>query len=320
MPKPLQLHIATPCHEDWAKMTLTGQGRHCAACQKTVVDFTGMSDTEIIRHMKQARSGVCGRLAPDQLHRSLVPMSPVQRNGAKGWPWLLAGLIFTADGSLPDRRSSIVGAIDVFRPATQKVDTVTEGDIMGLMAVQSVPDPEPMYSVVESPIDTSGVVLGEMSMIALDSVPGPPGDTMVLPEQVAVCAPADSLAADTPAYMGGISVTRTSAIDSVKQIVKDTLTALRILPKVPKQELKVYPNPISRGSAFHISWRSEPGAYKLSLFSAAGMLVQTRVVEVSSASQVDTWEMPGGLAAGVYIVQAVRAGQAGSFTQKIVVE
>ena len=89
MPKPLQLHIPTPCHEDWTKMAPAEQGRHCTACQKTVVDFTGMSDTEIIRHMAHARSGVCGRLAPDQVHRNLVPMSPVQRNGGKGWQWLL---------------------------------------------------------------------------------------------------------------------------------------------------------------------------------------------------------------------------------------
>jgi len=117
-------------------------------------------------------------------------------------------------------------------------------------------------------------------------------------------------------------------VDSIRQFVKDTLRALRILPKqgVPelrdlsKQELKIYPNPVSRGNAFHLAWQSEPGTYEVRLISVSGALIQSRVVQVGSPSQVDTWEMPGGLGAGVYIIQVVRPGQAGGFTQKVVVE
>lgn len=55
-------------------MTPSGQGRHCAACQKTVVDFSRQTDAEIRAYFKRAgRTGVCGRFAAGQLGRPLQP-------------------------------------------------------------------------------------------------------------------------------------------------------------------------------------------------------------------------------------------------------
>ena len=34
------MHIAEPCHESWDRMTPAAEGRHCAACTKTVVDLS----------------------------------------------------------------------------------------------------------------------------------------------------------------------------------------------------------------------------------------------------------------------------------------
>ena len=38
--KQLTLSIPTPCTEDWNNMTPDKNGKFCAACQKTVVDFS----------------------------------------------------------------------------------------------------------------------------------------------------------------------------------------------------------------------------------------------------------------------------------------
>jgi hypothetical protein len=66
------LRIASPCHESWAAMTPTSTGRHCAACQKTVVDFSQKTDAEILAALRQATGETCGRLRADQLGRPLV--------------------------------------------------------------------------------------------------------------------------------------------------------------------------------------------------------------------------------------------------------
>ncbi len=69
MPTPLHINITDPCHEDWQQMTPNEQGRHCLACQKTVVDFTLTSDQEILHYMATASSQVCGRFSNDQLDK-----------------------------------------------------------------------------------------------------------------------------------------------------------------------------------------------------------------------------------------------------------
>jgi hypothetical protein len=64
--------IEQPCHESWAAMTPTTAGRHCAACQKNVVDFTLKTDAEILAYLAGAANGrTCGRFAAGQLNRPL---------------------------------------------------------------------------------------------------------------------------------------------------------------------------------------------------------------------------------------------------------
>ena len=66
------LHIPQPCPESWAAMSPTGTGRHCAACAKTVVDFTLKTDAEILAYLARAgNSRTCGRFAAGQLERPL---------------------------------------------------------------------------------------------------------------------------------------------------------------------------------------------------------------------------------------------------------
>ena len=36
------MHIATPCHEAWDRMAPRDAGRHCAVCDKTVVDLAAL--------------------------------------------------------------------------------------------------------------------------------------------------------------------------------------------------------------------------------------------------------------------------------------
>src|SRR5882724_12291071 len=72
MPRPLQIQIPTPCHENWQNMTPNDKGKHCMSCQKTVIDFTNMSDRQILAHITNASSSVCGRFNGDQLNKDLV--------------------------------------------------------------------------------------------------------------------------------------------------------------------------------------------------------------------------------------------------------
>jgi hypothetical protein len=80
--KKFSLTVSEPCHENWDAMTAVAKGRHCASCQKTVVDFTTMTDSQIAGFFKQAPLNVCGRFYNNQLNREIMgppPSLPLQR-------------------------------------------------------------------------------------------------------------------------------------------------------------------------------------------------------------------------------------------------
>ena len=84
----LSIAVNRPCAENWNSFSMAKEGRHCGSCNKVVVDFTAMSDTEIVKYFQQKRSATCGRLRPDQLKTYNVQQAQIQ----PGLSLLKAGL------------------------------------------------------------------------------------------------------------------------------------------------------------------------------------------------------------------------------------
>lgn len=75
----LKLEIENPCTENWHNMMPDEKGRFCLSCTKQVVDFSKMTDQELIRFFKQNRkTDMCGQLSDRQLNRVLIE-SPRRR-------------------------------------------------------------------------------------------------------------------------------------------------------------------------------------------------------------------------------------------------
>jgi TonB-dependent SusC/RagA subfamily outer membrane receptor len=89
----IQLNIPEPCHEDWQNMTPTEQGRFCNACAKQVVDFSMMTDTQVLNYfLNKKEEKVCGRADPDQLDRIISkPKEPKKR---LFWYWNYITMLF----------------------------------------------------------------------------------------------------------------------------------------------------------------------------------------------------------------------------------
>lgn len=96
MSKSVNINVPKPCHENWHNMTSKEQGRFCGSCQKVVVDFTVMSDKELLDHIsKAAGQSVCGRFANDQLNRKIdAPANKRRFSLAYVWNLLLASVLF----------------------------------------------------------------------------------------------------------------------------------------------------------------------------------------------------------------------------------
>ncbi|MBP0902256.1 carboxypeptidase-like regulatory domain-containing protein [Mariniflexile gromovii] len=71
MRKVINIDIPKPCSENWNNMTPNEKGRHCAACKKTVFDFTTKTDEQIIKTFEQ-NNNLCGRFKATQLQRDIV--------------------------------------------------------------------------------------------------------------------------------------------------------------------------------------------------------------------------------------------------------
>ena len=59
--------VPLPCHAAWDDMIPDQGGRFCGSCQKTVIDFTAMSDQEVLALLASSRTTICGRFRNDQL-------------------------------------------------------------------------------------------------------------------------------------------------------------------------------------------------------------------------------------------------------------
>jgi len=119
----LHLTIPKPCHEDWQQMLPEEKGRHCLACQKTVIDFTAMTDAELVSFFEQKPTGVCGRFRQEQL----TPKPLLNASGIPRWKMYLLALSATLamKSMLPDRAKAQV-PVEQCEP---KADLLTVGKI-----------------------------------------------------------------------------------------------------------------------------------------------------------------------------------------------
>jgi CarboxypepD_reg-like domain len=90
--KQLTISIPTPCTEDWNAMTPDKNGKFCASCQKTVVDFSRMTDAEIFNYFDNFKGNTCGRFSEKQL---ITPFNvPIMIGKPQNrWAWALSALL-----------------------------------------------------------------------------------------------------------------------------------------------------------------------------------------------------------------------------------
>lgn len=83
--------IPEPCNEVWDDMReVDDLHRHCNACERTLTDFSVMTDEEIVIFFKQHNGKVCGRFRKDQVDR---PFTPLAAHTTKAKWWKAAALL-----------------------------------------------------------------------------------------------------------------------------------------------------------------------------------------------------------------------------------
>ena len=88
--KSIHISIPTPCHELWDRMDATERGTFCHNCQKEVIDFSAMTDREVVEYLSKHKDG-CGKFRNDQLNTTLT--IPKIENGFLKWKALAFGFL-----------------------------------------------------------------------------------------------------------------------------------------------------------------------------------------------------------------------------------
>jgi len=166
MSKPIQLHIPKPCHENWKQMTKSEKGKFCGACQKEVVDFTGMSDEQLGAFFRKPPGGsVCGRFMRDQLNRNIeLPKKRI--------PWAKYLFQFALPAFLASSKISAQGKIAVMKGEP--------------IVIAKFPGDEPEKQRVTSEKRTEKVIRGRV--VDEDSVAVPYASVMLRGTTIGVAA------------------------------------------------------------------------------------------------------------------------------------
>jgi hypothetical protein len=153
------LHIPKPCNEDWNKMTQTLQGAFCGSCQKEVIDFTTMTDDEVL-HFLQKNTGknLCGRATKTQLTRLKIEINEnVLYTNISTWKKYLAILLIcfgsmflSCNNKQNDNTSAkiIEGKIKIGK-TNIIVDTIKKDTI--LTTINNRPSPRPPVGQLRMP-------------------------------------------------------------------------------------------------------------------------------------------------------------------------
>ncbi|MCS3795746.1 carboxypeptidase-like regulatory domain-containing protein [Niastella sp. OAS944] len=343
MPKSLQLNIAEPCHENWQNMTPQEQGRFCGACQKTVVDFTKMSDQEVLNYFLKADHNVCGRFADDQLNKELIITEKKKRfSWAYVWNILVATLLAVkADAqACPPIKKPVepvkevhikVGKVAYVPPANSGKPGIISGTVIDETNNQPVGGVS--ISIKDAGIVSIANTTGKFNLklenkggLQLEfSAVGYETTTLVVDElanmqDLQISLKRSQAELKEVVVVAGVGYTRKGYTNCGYRITTGE-KILRNLPAVLKNDVKVYPNPVVRGNSITVSLSlKQAGAYKLEVLNAAGQVMQVQPLLMQTKEQVIDLHTQVAWSAGIYWLRISSPNTKSVYQSKLLVK
>jgi hypothetical protein len=283
----IHLSIPQPCHENWEAMTEAEKGRFCTACQKTVIDFTNMSDRQLAEFFRKPKSNLCGHFYNDQLDRA-IEMPKKRIPWIKyffqiTWPALVFAL--KASGQSKAKVKAQVNQTSVSKATMTKRSETHQPIGEHATSRHIVPISNTDHAIT---IDTPAHGVYEDAVIATK-----PMDEVVI----------RSLDWRT-GRMGGLMVSyRTEKWQK------------KALPQPPSKFC--YPNPVNAGSQLTVSFADVKNVEEVRIVSSVGQVL-LRTKQDQSNNSIIT--IPSHFAAGIYVVEIIGKEKILKTTKLIVVK
>jgi hypothetical protein len=218
----MKIKIEKPCHEDWSTMTSEAQGKFCNACEKSVVDFSMMSDAQILNYFSQPKSQkVCGRFNADQVDRALVnriperPSPPPQLLHFAYLLVLVLGVGLTSCSNTVTGKAEIMEQQDSLSPKMRKPVTKMGEVVIGKMSAPA------SSTAPEIEMGKPRIIMGDTIMsnpVKKDSTPNRPNP--ILPLEVNPARPITVPPSQKTYIKGKVKITKPPVI-TVDSIIPD---------------------------------------------------------------------------------------------------
>lgn len=318
MRKFYKIVVPQSCESSWEQMTPVSTGRYCNSCEKTVVDFTEMSDEQIVRYFKDnAGKNVCGRFSNDQLDR---PM----REKRQKMPWLK----YVLNISIPALLISIKSSAQQVKQSVYKEYRYTETD-SGARVRTPVLDKKEISGIVT---DENGTGIPYASVVIKNTTIGASADSAgFFRLEYFDKVTAIKLVISSVGYQDRELILGEQGSSQVKEIILEpvmlkpvTLEGVQIISRLSgrvggaiamrvthhwydtlvnvlpqREQIKIYPNPARRGNSVFVDIGSVEEDQKiLEVYTINGQLIH-RVDNVKT--KIAKLDIPS-LTTGVYVV------------------
>ncbi|MFC4230835.1 carboxypeptidase-like regulatory domain-containing protein [Parasediminibacterium paludis] len=336
MTNDLQIHIPTPCHENWNAMTPEAKGRFCGSCAKVVVDFSVMTDNEVLNYLKKNSSNTCGHFTSDQLDR---PIIETQLQPNKTWRYWLAFItsllvmLKQSNGQSQRNTNKLIGDTTIVTNDFKDI-------IVGKVAIK--PNEKKVVGRVvdehDKPILGASVIIkntrtgvatdadGKFSFkVNTDKVTVSVSCIGYTTKEFEVAANEEikliKLAMNEFSIMGEVILVRPpkkrkSQIE--KKPLIDTL-AQCVSKVIDGKAFTVYPNPVSANGVINIVIK-EAGIYDIQILDNQSRLLRARTLNTQASKQSIKLNLPSGVSQGINYLRLVNTLTNKQWIDKIVVQ
>lgn len=338
MAKKINLQIPEPCHENWKEMTLVEKGRFCGSCQKEVMDFTNMSDQQIMAFFrKPTTSAVCGRFQDDQLNRDIA--LPKKRI-----PWVKYFFQFALPAFLLSMKTTAQaqkGKVKVESTPHRTmgmVAPVCTKEVKGDTLIESVA--EEMTKISGKIIDEKGNAIPHASVTIKGTRNGAisngNGNFTLISREI---SKATLIVSSVGYNVAEVFVNNRSLIKIVllphQKIVSGEVMIIGFIQPKPQKRIplinrifkdtafskfKVNPNPVLSGSTITIEWKGrEIGDHLLELFNQSGQVMWRQQIKIEKRINQQNIQIPF-VAPGAYFLSITNKETGKVYSEKVIIK
>ncbi|MDI9364616.1 MAG: carboxypeptidase-like regulatory domain-containing protein [Flavobacterium sp.] len=313
------ISVPKPCHENWHTMMLEDKGRFCVSCAKVVVDFSVMTDNEVLNYLKKNTGNTCGHFTNNQLDRPIIATQLQPKRTWRYWlasiAWLLV-MLRQSSAQSHDNAKQLIGDTTI---VVNDFKDVVVGKVAVKSAVKNV-----VGRVVDEhdkPLQGASVVIknvrigvstdadGRFSLkVDKNKVTISVSYIGYTTKEFDVVANSEikpiKLAMSEVAFLGEVVVVRQfkkRKPQIEKKPLLDTLSQC-VSKVIDGKAFNVYPNPVNANGIINISIK-EAGNYEVQILNSQSKVVVSRMINTQATKQTVQFNLPTGLSQGVNYVR-----------------